>query len=245
MTSTTPWRAIDERYVWHEELGHGGMARVHRMFDRVRRQLVAMKRPLRTGRADSLLDDLSVAREFVLLSHLDHPGLIDVLDFGHDADGHPFFTMPLDDEAAVLADVAHTLGPTAFARRMVEVLRALAHLHAHGIVHRDVKPDNVLLVGGRAKLIDLGLAARTGTLCEPAGTLRFMPPETLCASETGPAVDVYAVGCMLRDHPSNPTIRAVASRLTTPCPTRRLTCAITASILLELALSEDRPAVAA
>ncbi|GGO70900.1 serine/threonine-protein kinase [Nocardioides deserti] len=196
---------LDERYELRAVLGRGGSAEVHRAWDRVLEREVAVKLLL----APSALEEETTARlrfeaEARLLARLDHPGLVRLLDVGTKR-GRPYFVLELVDGgtvAALLPDAP--LDPSLVARVGAQVAEALAHAHARGVVHRDVKPANVLLTSeGAAKLADFGIArllgedigvTRTG---HTVGTIAYLAPEQVRGEGVGPAVDVYALGLLL------------------------------------------------
>ncbi len=186
-----------DRYRVLRRLGAGGMATVYLAEDERLGRQVAVKRL----HADSPED---VARRFDrearLGASLNHPNLVAVYD-------------TLTDPEGVLIVMEYVEGPTLAAslkdgplplKRALEVVRevaaALDHAHRHGIIHRDVKPANILLAErGQAKLADLGIAfaaerathiTRTGTVL---GTPSYMAPEQLEGRDVGPAVDVYSL----------------------------------------------------
>ncbi|MCE0767049.1 serine/threonine protein kinase [Pseudonocardia kujensis] len=193
---------LGERYRLDELIGVGGTAHVHRATD------------LRTGRAVAvkvLHPGIDVRRLGV--RGLDevprHPALVEVLDSGIDGagavdGGRGYVVMQLVDGGS-LADLVE-LGPVSHERVVAigtVIADALAHLHALGVVHRDVKPANVLLDrGGRAFLADLGVArlldaTRVTTTGLAVGTPAYMAPEQVRGHEVGPPADVYALGLVL------------------------------------------------
>lgn len=106
--------------------------------------------------ADLLISDidrLALAREFRTLARLRHPYIISVLDYGQDAERRPFYTMTLLQGAQPLTVVVDNV---ARVDRMLQLLSALTYLHRHGIIHCDLKPSNLLVVGDRAYLTDFG-----------------------------------------------------------------------------------------
>jgi serine/threonine protein kinase len=200
--STT--RLLAGRYVLERVLGRGGMAMVYAARDRrLDRQVavkvvpVAVTEPV--GRARFVREARSAAG-------LSHPNAVAVFDAG-EADGYLFIVMELVEGrslANVLAE-AEPLEPSRATAIAVSVLSALAQAHAAGIVHRDVKPSNIMVsYGGVVKLLDFGIARRLDDLAgevtadgEIVGTPAYLAPEQIVGRPTSPATDVYAVGVVL------------------------------------------------
>lgn len=147
---------------------------------------------------------LALAQEFRTLASLRHPHIISVLDYGFDAHKAPFFTMELLHDAQPLraAAAGRPLGEQV--ALLAQVAQALSYLHRHGVIHRDLKPGNVLVVntaeGRCAKVLDFGLAMakpRAPQLAtEIAGTLAYMAPESVLGETPSEAADLYALGVM-------------------------------------------------
>lgn len=196
------------RYLILGELGRGGMGIVHHAFDPVLRREVAIKQLIsREGEtADNLARRLRRFQfEGRAAAKLQHPLIVGVLEIG-DEQGEPYLVMefvPGRDLEVLLQDEDYPL------RRRVEWIRdvaeALGHAHRHGIVHRDVKPGNVLIGEGRARLTDFGLArdtaidtglSRAGQIM---GTPDFLSPEQAAGQvdKTRPSSDVFALGGLL------------------------------------------------
>ncbi len=192
------------RYRIDAALGAGATAVVYRARDLRLERDVAIKvllpnlarDPLIAGRFD---------REARALAAVPHPGIVSVFDVdrGDPATGRePFFVMELCENGSLadaLDESGGRLSPETLAPMLVTVADGLAALHARGVIHRDVKPHNILICGGRAKLADFGLARRqdaTRLTAEGtgAGTLAYLAPELLAGAEPGPAADVYALG---------------------------------------------------
>jgi serine/threonine protein kinase len=183
---------VDGRYELGEVLGTGGMARVYRATDKLLDRQVAVK----LFRDD--LDDDAAARaeaEMQTLAGLHHPGLVAVHDAGT-SDGRPYLVMELV-EGPTLGS-----GEGDLAAVGAQVAEALAYVHAKGVVHRDVKPANILLSPVGAKLADFGIARvldgvrHTGTGLT-VGTAPFLAPEQVTGDPVTPATDVYALGLVL------------------------------------------------
>ncbi len=187
-------------------IGVGGAARVHVATDTVLGVERAVK-VLDVGQGEERAHlRKRLQSEARVMAALDHPHVLRVYDLGHDQ-GHDFVVMELARRGS-LAWRLQTEGPLPFgevATIGVQVLSALEAAHGAGIIHRDVKPQNILDVGGRVQLADFGIAlisgpevlrvTRTGMAM---GSLAYMAPEQrVDASRVGPTADVYALGATL------------------------------------------------
>ncbi len=217
------------RYRLGEVLGRGGMADVHRATDTVLAREVAVK--LLRSTADQASDRARFTAEARTLAGLSHRGLVTVLDAGVDEE-HPFLVMELVEGPTLGARLADGPLPAAEAARIgQQVADALSYAHGRGVVHRDVKPGNVLLApDGRVKLADFGIArligdtvrhTQTGTA---VGTAAYLAPEQVRGEELDTSVDVWSLGLVLlealtgeRAYPGSPTESAMA-RLHRPPP---------------------------
>ena len=217
--------AIGGRYEPLALLGQGGMADVYRATDTVLGREVAVK-VLRAAANES--DRERFIAEGHILAGLSHPGLVTLLDIGMHAE-QPFLVMELV-EGTTLADLADApMEPTEVARIGQELAEALDAAHTAGIVHRDVKPGNVLLRGdGRVALFDFGIAKLVGSLQHHTapglslGTAAYLAPEQVNGEDLVPAADIYALGLVLlelltgaRVYPG-PPLEAAVARLTRP-----------------------------
>jgi len=183
------------RYRLLEELGEGGAARVYKAVDTRTGEDCAVK----VLRQDVPGDDgpARFAREAQVLAQLDHPHLVRVHAVGQDGDRH-YLVMELL-EGGSLQDRLEAEGPLEspqVQRILVDVLAALAEVHRHHVIHRDVKPGNLLVDhDGRIKLADFGIARIEGSLTRTGttvGTYAFMAPEQLeDPRAVGPAADLY------------------------------------------------------
>ncbi|MEI7892838.1 MAG: AAA family ATPase [Myxococcales bacterium] len=214
---------LAQRYRVVRELGRGGMGVVYFCDDTLTGERVALKR-LR------IPDDTASARpeeswwfhqEARAVANLDHPAIVRARDFGSLADGSPFLAMDVLPGRSVHEWMHTTQLPWSVIWAMMDqALAGLAHAHARGIIHGDLKPSNVMLDlgstgrGPRAFLLDLGLAWLRRTRYDPrldgsdlpelalhagAGTVGWVAPEQIrkLTPMVGPPTDLYALGCIL------------------------------------------------
>src|SRR6185295_4705936 len=149
-------------------------------------------------------------REIEIAARLRHPNIVPLYDSG-DANGSRFFVMPYEDGQSLRERLREGGAlPIADALSVLrDVARALAHAHEHGVVHRDIKPDNVMLSGGAAVVTDFGIAkavsaaqlAGTTTELTQAGTAigtpAYMAPEQAIGDPTTDhRADIYSFGCL-------------------------------------------------
>ncbi|MDX6567828.1 MAG: eukaryotic-like serine/threonine-protein kinase [Gaiellales bacterium] len=192
-----PTGEIVGRYQVEAVIGLGGTGTVFRCFDRERGSLVAVK---------AIPHDATLRRraqrEVEVARRLDHPNVVRLLDSARD-DDYIYVVSELVDGGDLGASLrAGALGDAALLRACSATCAGLAHAHAAGIVHRDVKPANILLGGdGRVQLADFGIAMLVGpdaTVDDRLlGTLSYMAPEICTGSVPTPASDIWSVGVML------------------------------------------------
>jgi tetratricopeptide (TPR) repeat protein len=218
---------IDGRYRLERLIGIGGMASVWKGRDRRLDRPVAVK-----ILSDALAADPDFVarfrREAQVAARLSHPNLVKVFDY--DPEGRPCLVMEYVP-GGTLADTANRPGTAVEVEALaIQLLGALEHIHAAGIVHRDVKPANVLIGrDGRALLTDFGVAqpedatrlTRTGQVI---GTLAYMAPEVHEGERATPRSDLYSCGVLLRDYLNQGTstgLRRLVDRLTERNPELR------------------------
>ncbi len=204
MSDTSPLaKALSDRYVIERELGQGGMATVYLAEDLKHHRKVAVK-VLRPELAQALGAD-RFHQEIEIAAKLTHPHILPLHDSG-DADGFLYYVMPYI-EGQSLRDKLAAEGelPIADAVRIIkEIVDALSHAHKHNVVHRDIKPDNVMLAERHALVADFGVAKAvseaTGahkltTEGVALGTPTYMAPEQAAADpHIDHRADIYAVG---------------------------------------------------
>ena len=199
---------LGARYQIARELGHGGMARVYLAQDLKHERDVAVK-VIRAELAASMGRDRFL-REIGIAARLRHPNIMPLFDSG-DADGLLYFVMPYESGPSLRTRLA--TGGRLTIPDAVNVLRdlakALAYAHEQGVVHRDVKPDNVMMSGGTAVVTDFGIAkavsvaqaipAPTGLTQAGVGmgTPAYMAPEQAVGDPaTDHRADIYSFGCV-------------------------------------------------
>jgi serine/threonine-protein kinase len=205
--------ALANRYTIERELGAGGMATVYLAEDLKHDRRVAVK-VLRPELAAALGPD-RFPREIRILARLQHPHILPLLDSG-EADGFLFYTMPYVEGESLREriDREGALPVPEAVRILREVTDALASAHSAGVLHRDIKPGNVMLSGRHALVMDFGVAkavtAAGGdtltTVGVAVGTPTYMSPEQATAStDVDARSDIYALGIlayeMLTGHP--------------------------------------------
>ncbi|GAA0676060.1 hypothetical protein GCM10010193_31410 [Kitasatospora atroaurantiaca] len=197
-------RALNGRYVLEEILGVGGMATVYRGHDRVLGRPVAVK-VLNGGLADDPHFAERFGREAQHAAMLVHPRIVMVFDSGVDQ-GSPYIVMELVHGRSLSRLLAETPGlPVERAVGIAAaVCEALEVAHAAGLVHRDIKPGNIMITpDGGVKVVDFGIArvsSSSSRLTQPAtvlGTAAYLSPEQATAAEVDGRADLYAVGCVL------------------------------------------------
>ena len=195
--------ALADRYAVARELGQGGMATVYLAEDLKHHRKVAVK-VLRPELAAALGAE-RFTREIEIGAQLQHPHILPLLDSG-EAGGFLYYVMPYVDGESLRERLVRVgeLPVHEAVKLLCEIVDALSHAHARGVVHRDIKPDNVMLSGRHALVMDFGVAKAvseaTGrqqltTAGVALGTPAYMAPEQATADpHLDHRVDIYAVG---------------------------------------------------
>ncbi len=211
-----PGQRIADRYEVLGVLGEGGMGVVYRCRDKTGELLAVKRVVLPASNADEHMGWFLA--EAQALAGLSHDNIVRARDFGQLRDGTPYLAMELVAGVSLQQLIADPLPLSLLWTLTDQVLAALAHAHARGVVHGDLKPSNVVVesdsrLGPRARLFDFGLAKRYRAQLDPrlgqkqapshpppsAGTPGYMAPEQILGrrSEICPATDLYALGCIL------------------------------------------------
>jgi serine/threonine protein kinase/tetratricopeptide (TPR) repeat protein len=194
------------RYRLVERIGEGGMGEVWKAHDANLDRVVAIKMLLRGALGDATARE-RFRREALVLSRLSHPGVATIFDFDAQ-DGYDFLVMEYVPGGTLASRLATGLLPLDSVLQLgTAIADALENAHRHGVLHRDLKPGNVMLTAdGHPKILDFGLAVllssgkttgrmtQTGTV---VGTLPYMAPEQLFGEADDARTDVYALGIML------------------------------------------------
>jgi serine/threonine protein kinase len=191
---------LADRYRVVSQLGRGGTARVLRAWDERLDREVAVK--IFQPHADPV-GRLRFEDEAKLLAGFDHPRLVKVFDSGC-ANGEPYLVLELINGPQLGRRIdLGPLPPDEVRRIGIGLAEALAYVHSRGVVHRDIKPGNVLLgQDGQPHLADFGLAkllARSGITASDrlVGTAAYLSPEQVLGTDVGPAADIYGLGLVL------------------------------------------------
>jgi serine/threonine protein kinase len=199
-----PWQLGN--YEILEQIGCGGMGVIYRARQRHSRRIVAVKRVL-SYRADSHGALQRFRREAQAVASLDHPNILPIYEVSESEDGLPFFSMKLAEKGSLHENAASLRDkPNKCVQLLAKVARAVEYAHSRGVLHRDLKPGNILLNDrgeplvsdfGLAKLLD-GNNDLTRSLTT-FGTAGFIAPEQAggIAADFTPAADVYSLGAVL------------------------------------------------
>jgi len=194
--------ALDGRYELHAVIGEGAFGRVYSGRDRRLERPVAIKM-IKPWWAEDPEWVRSFEREAQLLARVSDPGIVQIFDVGQADEGLYYVSELIDGESLAGRLRRGPLAPWDAAALAEQLCRALGHAHAQGVVHRDVKPANILIsADGRVKVGDFGVArlaegSGEGSTATIVGTPRYMAPEQARGGRTTPATDIYSVGIVL------------------------------------------------
>ncbi|HET7573576.1 MAG TPA: protein kinase [Solirubrobacterales bacterium] len=201
--------ALSGRYETGERLGSGGMSNVYKATDRILERTVAVK-----ILAEHLSDDerfvARFRREALAVAKLIHPNIVQVYDTGIDAGRHYIVMEYVEGRSGAQILQRHgAIEPGIAADVGIQACAGLDYAHRRGIIHRDVKPGNLMIVGGpvgggemTVKLTDFGIArameqTRITQVGSVVGTAAYLAPEQVRGEEATPATDVYALGVVI------------------------------------------------
>lgn len=180
-------------------LGQGGMGVVYEAVDLGLQRTVALKK-LRAEIADSPRERARFLKEARTVAALKHPNIVEIHSIHEDAEGLFLVFEKVNGETLHERLGRGALAPAEAVAVLRQVAQALDHAHANGVIHQDLKPANVMVAGGTAKVMDFGIARRvqetmsTLSRVEVAGTPAYMAPEQERGGGAGPAADVFALG---------------------------------------------------
>jgi serine/threonine-protein kinase len=191
---------IDERYRVTSRIAHGGMADVYEAYDIVGKRSVALK----VMRTDMMGDAKNVdrfRRECIATASLNNPNIVKVFGQGV-VDGRPYMAneyvdgRTLRDKLNVVS--GHNLPPLEACEVMLQLTSGIQYVHEHGIIHRDIKPDNLFyLPDGSIKIADFGISTELGEKPKGdavTGTVYYCAPEIILGGEAGVPSDIYSMG---------------------------------------------------
>ena len=231
-----------------EKIGAGGMGVVYRAHDEQLDRDVALK-VLPAGTPADEAARKQFRKEALALAKLNHPNIETVFEFGSQ-DGLDFLAMGLISGHTLSEELKDgPLMETEIVRLGIQFAEGLAAAHEQGVIHRDLKPGNLMITpGGRLKILDFGLARLIPVMADPdatrsltqetgfiSGTIPYMPPEQLRGEKTDARADVYSAGAVLYDM-ANPTWEC-GSWQTFPYPASWTECGIDQAAPIDLSLA--------
>src|ERR1700691_1939596 len=185
-----------------EEIGSGGMGIVYKAQDLSLDRIVALK-----SLSPSVTDDEEAAARLIqearTASILDHPNICTIHEVSQTPEGQVFIAMAYYEGETISQKLRH--GPLPYPQAVgiaIDVALGLAKAHRHGVIHRDIKPGNIIVTGdGAVKILDFGLAKLTSIASigtgKTVGTVAYMSPEQLCGKSVDERTDIWAWGVVL------------------------------------------------
>ena len=195
---------LADRYTLDRDLGRGGMASVVLARDLKTDQMVALK--VLHAELGSTVGADRFKREIRVAAQLKHPNILGILDSGETANGQLWYTMPFVEGENVYERLQREqqFAPGEALRITLAAASALAYAHTHGVVHRDIKPDNIMLAGDQVLVADFGVARAVSEVAEKltatgmiVGTPTYMSPEQASGDKAiDGRSDIFALGCV-------------------------------------------------
>jgi serine/threonine-protein kinase len=197
--------ALADRYALDRDLGKGGMASVVLARDLTNDRMVALK--VLHAELTSTVGGDRFKREIRVAARLQHPHILSILDSGETPGGQLWFTMPFveGENAYERLEREKQFAPGEALRIATATASALAYAHEQGVVHRDIKPDNIMLAGDQVLVADFGVARAASEVAEKltatgmiVGTPTYMSPEQASGDKAiDGRADIFALGCVL------------------------------------------------
>jgi eukaryotic-like serine/threonine-protein kinase len=197
--------ALADRYTLERDLGRGGMASVVQARDLRDGRMVALK--VLHAELGATVGADRFRREIRVAARLQHPNILGILDSGQTPEGQLWFTMPLVEGENAYERLRQVMQfePSEAIRIATAAANALAYAHAQGVVHRDIKPDNIMLAGDQVLVADFGVARAVSEVAEKltqtgmiVGTPTYMSPEQASGDKAiDGRSDIFALGCVL------------------------------------------------
>ncbi|MFA5033189.1 MAG: sigma 54-interacting transcriptional regulator [bacterium] len=196
---------IDNRYEILKKLGRGGTGEVYHVYDKVRNRELALKLLLPSQTEENLLH---LKREFLVMTKLNHPNIVEVYDFVLNKENNSYFTMEYvagDDfvKATGSLSIQKTGGKedkySNLYSLIIQICRTLEFIHSRGLVHCDIKPSNIIITKNKtAKLLDFGMTEPVDISTHKGmkGTIEYMSPEMIKGNQTDLRTDLYSLGVL-------------------------------------------------
>ncbi len=232
---------VGARYDLQTLVGAGGMGTVYKAWDKLTARHVAIKR-IDTRQATQHLSDeterftefhVKLAREFNILASLHHPNIIKVLDYGFEEEHKPYYVMEYLEESQTILEASENMSLHGRMGLLIQLVQAVVYLHRRGVIHRDLKPDNILVLDGVVRVLDFGIAVMDGVISQEqdqiAGTMAYMAPEVVVGGRASVQSDLYSVGIIAyemfaRESPFDFSVvhNLIMDVLNKPVPTNKL-----------------------